>query len=99
MVGGSSYIQGVTLFRAEEIQARLRQKPFRPLRIVASEGLHFDIGHPDLVFVRRRDLRIGSPDPKAPSIYNRITRVALVHVVALEDLPADTPTPQNGPPA
>ena len=80
------------MFSPEEIQARLREKPFRPLRIVASEGLRFDVHHPDLVFVGRRD-------PESPTIYDRVTRVALVHVVALDDLPASAPTSSNGPPA
>jgi hypothetical protein len=66
---------------------RLRQRPFQPLRIIASKGLHFDIRHPDLVLVGRRDLTIGTPDPDSPSIYDGVIRVALVHVVALEDLP------------
>ena len=47
------------MFRAEDIQARLRERPFRPLRIIASEGLRYDIHHPDLVFVGTRDLMIG----------------------------------------
>ena len=87
------------MFSPEEIQARLREKPFRPLRIVASEGLRFDVHHPGLVFVGRRDLMIGTPDPESPTIYDRVTRVALVHVVALDDLPASAPTSSNGPPA
>ena len=87
------------MLSAEEIQARLRVQPFRPLRIVASEGMRFDIHHPDLVFVGRHDLMIGTPDPASPTIYNRITYVALVHVVALEDLPAAPSTAHNGPPA
>lgn len=37
------------MFRSEDIQARLRQQPFRPLRIIATEGLRYDIHHPDLV--------------------------------------------------
>jgi hypothetical protein len=37
------------MYRAEDIQARLRQKPFQPFRIIASEGLRYDINHPDLV--------------------------------------------------
>ena len=83
------------MYSAEDILARLRAKPFRPLRIIASEGLRFDIHHPDLVFVGRRDLMIGFPGPDNPSIYDRVTRVALVHVVALEDLPAPS-TPGDG---
>lgn len=84
------------MFTAEEIQGRLRQKPFQPLRIVAREGRRFDIHHPDLVLVGRRDLTIGRPDSKTPSIYAGVSRVALVHVVALEDLPASSPAAGNG---
>lgn len=83
------------MFTPEEIQSRLREKPFRPVRIVASEGLRFDIEHPDLVLVGRRDLIIGMAGPESSTIYERVTRVALVHVVALEDLPATT-SPGNG---
>ena len=75
------------MFSAEDIQKRLREKPFRPVRIVASEGLHYDIFHPDLVLVGRRDLTIGYPGPDNPAIYDQLVRVALVHVVALQDLP------------
>ena len=49
------------MFRAEDIQARLRERPFHPFRIVVSEGLPYDIRHPDLVFVGARDLMIGFP--------------------------------------
>lgn len=83
------------MFRPEDIQARLREQPFRPLRIVASEGLRYDIFHPDLVFVGARDLMIGFADPDRPSIYDRVTRLALVHIVGLEDLPFPSP-PANG---
>jgi hypothetical protein len=83
------------MFRPEDIQARLREKPFRPLRIVASEGQQFEIRHPDLVLVGRRDLTIGFPAPDHPTIHDRVTRIALVHVVALEDLPVSA-TPGNG---
>jgi hypothetical protein len=84
------------MFSADDIQARLRQKPFRPLRIIASEGQQFDIHHPDLVLVGRRDLTIGFPDPNNPAIYDRVTRVAMVHVVSIEDLPTPPAPPGNG---
>ena len=87
------------MFRPEEIQARLRERPFRPLRLIVSEGLRYDIVHPDLVFVGQRDLMIGSPSSNNPTIYDRITRVAIVHVVGMEDLPVSTPPGANGPPA
>lgn len=86
------------MFTTKEIKARLRQKPFVPLRIIASEGLRYDIHHPDLVLVGERDLMIGSPSSEDPTIYNRVTRVAMVHVVALEELPASVASPGNGQP-
>ena len=75
------------MYTAEDIQGRLREKPFRPFRIIPSEGLRFDIRHPDLVFVGRHDLMIGFAHPDSPTIYDRVTRVSLLHIVALEDLP------------
>jgi hypothetical protein len=79
------------MLRPEDIQARLREKPFRPFRIVASEGMRYEIRHPDLVFVGRHDLMIGFTLDENSTIYDRVTRLALVHIVALEDLtsPAD----------
>lgn len=84
------------MFRAEEIQARVNEKPFRPFRLIASEGLRYDIVHPDLVLVGQRDLAIGFPSPDNPRLYDRLIRVAIVHVVGLEDLPASTPASSNG---
>ncbi len=83
------------MYTAEDIQARLREKPFRPVRIVASEGQQFDIRHPDLVLVGRHDVMIGFPAPESPTVYDRVTRIALVHVVALEDLSVGS-SPGNG---
>jgi hypothetical protein len=85
------------MFTAEGIQARLREKPFRPVRIVVSEGLRYDIIHPDLVLVGRHDLMIGFSDPATPTIYDRVIRVALGHVVGLEDVPVPTTGSTNGP--
>jgi hypothetical protein len=83
------------VFTPELIQDRLRQKPFRPLRIIASEGRQFDIHRPDLVMVGVRDLMVGFASPRRPAIYEQVTRVALAHIVAMEDLPAP-PTPASG---
>jgi len=83
------------MYSAEDILDRLREKPFRPLRLVGSEGLRYDIHHPDLILVGRHDLMIGHADPASPSIYDRITRLALAHLVAIEELPAAA-VPGNG---
>ena len=84
------------MFRAEEIQARIREQPFRPLRLIASEGLRYDIIHPDLVLVGQRDLTIGYPSQENPRVYDRLIRVALVHLVGMEDLPVVSSSATNG---
>jgi hypothetical protein len=75
----------------EDIQARLREKPFRPFRIIVSEGLRYEIRHPDLVFVGRRDIQIGFTNVEGSAIYDRVTRVAIIHIVALEELESPAP--------
>jgi hypothetical protein len=83
------------MFRAEDIQTRLREKPFRPLRIIAREGPRYDIHHPDFILVGQRDLSIGFPSAANPALYDQLVRVALVQVVALEDLAAPAASPDG----
>ncbi len=83
------------MFTSEIIKARLNEKPFRPLRIVASEGLSYDINHPDLVWVGWSDLQIGFASADHPTIYDRTIRIAMSHVAGLEDLPAAAPSNKN----
>lgn len=54
------------LFRYDETQTRLRSPPFRPPRIIATDGLKYDITHPDLVVVGFRDMVIGRPHQDHP---------------------------------
>lgn len=76
------------MFTPDEIQARLREQPFVPLRIVSSSGQTFDVYHPDLIMVGRRSLTVGTASARNPRHYDQTTRVAIMHITALEDLPA-----------
>ncbi len=84
------------MFSADDIQARLREQPFGPLRIVTSTGQTYDVYHPDLVLVARRFLVIGLPSAENASQAEQVTRVSLLHVTELQDLPAPTPAPGDG---
>ncbi len=75
------------MFTPDEIQERIGEQPFVPVRIVTSSGQMFDVNHPDLVMVGRLTLTIGSASTENPRQYERMTRVAIVHVTALEELP------------
>jgi hypothetical protein len=74
------------MFSPDDIQRRLRQSPFLPVRIIISSGQTFDIFHPDLVLVGRRDVTIGMASRENPAQYEQATRVPIMHITALEDL-------------
>ena len=86
------------MFSADEIQTRLRDRPFAPVRIVTTTNQTYDIYHPDLVLVTRRFLMIGLPSAENPTLAEQVTRVAVLHIAELRDLPAPA-APPNGPPA
>ena len=72
------------MFRPEDIQVLVRQRPFRPFRIVTSSGETFDVRHPELLMVGRHDLAIGRASAKDPRVYDRLIQISLLHVTALE---------------
>jgi hypothetical protein len=84
------------MFNADDIQARVRQRPFVPVRIATSAGQAFDIYHPDLIMVGRRDVTVGTASTENSSQYDRQTRIAIIHVTALEDLPTPILPGGNG---
>jgi hypothetical protein len=75
------------MFTPDDVQSRLREVPFRPVRVVTSTNQIYDIHHPDLVMVGRRFLIIGLPSTENPTQAEQVTRVAMVHVSELRDLP------------
>ena len=81
------FVAGLSMFAWDDLLGRLREKPFRPFRPIAGEGQRLEVYHPGLVLVGHRDLIIGHPGRENPAVYDGVTRVALLHVVAMEDLP------------
>lgn len=84
------------MFTASEIKARVKQAPFVPLRIVTSAGQAFDVNHPELIFVGTRDVQVGTASAADPTIYDQVTRIAILHITALQDLPTKTSASGNG---
>jgi len=85
------------MFSPDDIQARLRQRPFVPLRIVTTTGQTYDIHIPELMMVGRHYLIVGMPSKENPTQLEQDTRVAIIHVVEIQDLPT-SPATHNGPP-
>ena len=84
------------MFTADDIQARVRVRPFVPLRIVTSAGQTFDVYHPDLIMIGRRDVMVGRASTDNAGVYEQATRLAIMHITALEDLAIPSLPPSNG---
>jgi hypothetical protein len=80
-----------------DLREDLRAQPFRPIRLVVSDGSHYDIQHPELCMVGLGSVIIGlSNDPNSP-FFERTVRMdnrAISHVLPL---PVTTPPEKNGP--
>jgi hypothetical protein len=86
------------MFSADDIQTRLHERPFKPTRFVTTTGQTYDVFHPELVMVGRRFLIIGFPSTDNPTQAEQVTRVAMIHLTEMQDLPAVATPPTNGPP-
>ena len=87
------------MFTADDVHNRIRERPFVPVRVVTSSSQTYDVTHPDLVLIGRRTLVIGAASNENPSHFETISRVAIMHITDLQDLPgAPTATGANGAP-
>jgi hypothetical protein len=73
--------------RPDDVLELVRRQPFTPFRIHVTGGDTYDIHHPDQLIVLRS--RVVFPASGDSGIPERLDHVALVHVVRLEELPAN----------
>jgi hypothetical protein len=83
----------------EELRDSLRQQPFEPFRLVLTDGAHFDIRHPDLLWVGRRSAYVGLTGQPGQTLFERAVKVDLLHISRLEPLEPASPSSNNGPSA
>ena len=70
---------------ARELYKTVKQQPFEPVRVFVSDGLHYDIRHPDQVIVTDRSAYIGlSPNGDGP--FQDVAQVANIHITRIEPL-------------
>lgn len=71
-----------------DMLSRARQKPFRPFRLIVSEGGVYDVRHPEWIMVGRDSVVIGQAKDPAQDFYDSTVMVDLIHVVRMEPLEA-----------
>ena len=69
-----------------EILNYLGAQPFRPFRITMNSGRTFDIRHPEMVRLGRRDLLMFTFVSDTPDVYDRWENVSLVFIESLAPL-------------
>jgi hypothetical protein len=72
--------------RPEEIVARLREQPFRGLRIHISDGQSYDVTHPELLLVTRTIVHIALPPVVHGVATGRSVYCDPIHVTRIEPL-------------
>ena len=71
--------------RGVEFRELLKRKPFTPLRIHMSDGVTYDIFHPDNIIVGHQRVDIGrSAEPGG--VVDRVDYCSLLHVVRVEEI-------------
>ena len=77
-----------------EIVPFIRRRPFVPFRIVSSEGVSYDIRHPEMVILFPTAAQIAYPNEQVPGTFLRSEFVSMIHVVRIEQL--ETPAVATG---
>jgi hypothetical protein len=80
----------------DDVQRRLRQRPFQPFVMHLTDGARYEVRHPELVLLGRRSLILGLASEPDQTVYERAIDLDLLHIVRME--PAAASAPSNGPP-
>ncbi len=67
-----------------EIRILTQRKPFRPFRIVTSDGTVYEVRHSDLVMIGLSSVVVGYPSEQDPHSYERADIVSMRHIIRLE---------------
>ncbi len=80
----------------DDINNFLRERPFRPFRLLLSNDKTYEIRHPELAFATLSSVVLGIPATNSPQpVADYAVHVSLMHVVQIEHIAA-TPTASAG---
>jgi hypothetical protein len=70
----------------ENLRDALRKQPFKPFRMVMTDGVGFDVRHPALLWVGTRSAMVGLTGEPGQTFFERAFEVDLLHVIRIEPL-------------
>jgi len=65
----------------------LRSRPFIPFRIVMTDGVTYEVRHPEMVMVSLTTAVVGYPDRHDPTLAERYDIITLRLIIRLEPMP------------
>jgi hypothetical protein len=68
----------------------LRQRPFRPFRLVMTSGKAYEVRHPEIAMLTRNDLLVGV-DVAADGMPAEFDICPLFHIATVETLASESP--------
>ena len=77
---------------AEQVLAHLRRQPFAPFRIFMSDGSSYEVRHPELAMVRRREIVLALPQIR-DRVVERFAYCDPLHITRIE--PIDSSVAQD----
>ena len=80
--------------QVEDVEKKLRLRPFRPFRVYLTDGSTYDVRHPELMMLGRRMAMIGLAHDPAQIVFDRSVDIDLFHIVRIEFIEA--PAGPNG---
>jgi hypothetical protein len=70
----------------QDLLALQGARPFRPFRVVLTDGEKYEIHHPELLWIGARDVVIGITDDPASTLFERHVLADLSYVARTEPL-------------
>lgn len=62
----------------------MREQPFRPFQVFVSDGSAYDVRHPELIMVTRRNVNIARPTANGDELPDAYVRCDPVHITRIE---------------
>jgi len=68
----------------------MRRKPFKPFRINTSDGKHYNVVHPEMIYLSRNQVVVAiydKGDVPGEDLPSRDIIISPLHVASVEDMP------------
>ncbi|HWG41451.1 MAG TPA: hypothetical protein VN688_01605 [Gemmataceae bacterium] len=78
----------------EDVEKKVRQRPFKPFRLYLTDGSTYEVRHPELIMLGRRYLVLGIAADPSQTVFDQSVDIDLFHIVRMDYV--ETPAAANG---